>query len=261
MLMKQILLAMMAVAMLNVQTATAQNRVKNLYTETQTLKVEQMQDAATPVQMNRYLYAGYNTLCLPVTLSAEQLAATAKDIRVERLEAIRQEGSTLRLYFVDCTSEGIEAGVPYLLFSPTRQYLKVKNTDANLINPDIHVVCMDDGQGNRVTFSSSWNMRQKDGLYGIPAKQNVEILESVLVRTTGEQAFLPTRCGFSWEQQAPTAQTLEIVHASRADVTGIKDVKQNATNDNRYYDLNGRTTATPSQKGVYIHNGKQVVVK
>lgn len=259
--MKQILLAMMAVAMLNVQTATAQKRVKNLYTETQTLKVEQLQDTATPVQMNRYLYAGYNTLCLPVTLSAEQLAATAKDIRVERLEAIRQEGSTLRLYFVDCTSEGIEAGVPYLLFSPTRQYLKVKNTDANLINPDIHVVCMDDGQGNRVTFSSSWNMRQKDGLYGIPAKQNVEILESVLVRTTGEQAFLPTRCGFSWEQQAPTAQTLEIVHASRADVTGIKDVKQNATNDNRYYDLNGRTTSAPSQKGVYIHNGKQVVVK
>ena len=259
--MKQILLAMMAVAMLNVQTATAQKRVKNLYTETQTLKVEQLQDTATPVQMNRYLYAGYNTLCLPVTLSAEQLAATAKDIRVERLEAIRQEGSTLRLYFVDCTSEGIEAGVPYLLFSPTRQYLKVKNTDANLINPDIHVVRMDDGQGNRVTFSSSWNMRQKDGLYGIPAKQNVEILESVLVRTTGEQAFLPTRCGFSWEQQSPTAQTLEIVHASRADVTGINDVKQNATNDNRYYDLNGRTTATPSQKGVYIHNGKQVVVK
>ena len=259
--MKQILLAMMAVAMLNVQTATAQKRVKNLYTETQTLKMEQLQDTATPVQMNRYLYAGYNTLCLPVTLSAEQLAATAKDIRVERLEAIRQEGSTLRLYFVDCTSEGIEAGVPYLLFSPTRQYLKVKNTDANLINPDIHAVRMDDGQGNRVTFSSSWNMRQKDGLYGIPAKQNVEILESVLVRTTGEQAFLPTRCGFSWEQQAPTAQTLEIVHASRADVTGIKDVKQNATNDNRYYDLNGRTTSAPSQKGVYIHNGKQVVVK
>lgn len=257
--MKKILLAMMAVAMFN--TATAQNRVKNLYTETQTLKVEQLQDTATPVQMNRYLYAGYNTLCLPVTLNAEQLAATAKDIRVERLEAIRQEGSTLRLYFVDCTSEGIEAGVPYLIFSPTRQYLKVKNTDANLINTEIHAVRMDDGQGNRVTFSSSWNMRQKDGLYGIPAKQNVEILESVLVRTTGEQAFLPTRCGFSWEQQSSTAQTLEIVHTNRAGITGIKDVKQNATNDSRYYDLNGRTTSAPSQKGVYIHNGKQVVVK
>ena len=259
--MKQILLAMMAVAMLNVQTATAQKRVKNLYTETQTLKVEQMQDAATPVQMNRYLYAGYNTLCLPVTLNAEQLAATAKDIRVERLEAIRQEGSTLRLYFVDCTSEGIEAGVPYLLFSPTRQYLKVKNTDSNLINTDIHAVRMDDGQGNRVTFSSSWNKREKNGLYGIPAQQNVEILESVLIRTTDQQSFLPTRCGFNWEQQSPTAENLEIVHTNRAGITAIKDVKQNANDDNRYYDLNGRNTSKPSQKGIYIHSGKKVLVK
>ena len=259
--MKKILFAMTAAALLNVQSATAQNRVKNLYTETQTLKVEQMQDTATPVQINRYLYAGYNTLCLPVTLNAEQLAATAKDIRVERLEAIHQEGSTLQLLFVDCTSEGIQAGVPYLLFSPTRQYLKVKNTDTNIVSTDINAVRMDDGQGNRVTFSSSWNMRQKDGLYGIPAQQNVEILESVLVRTTGEQSFLPTRCGFSWEQQSPTAQALEIVHTNGAGITAIKDVKQNATNDNRYYDLNGRTTSSPSQKGIYIHNGKQVVVK
>ena len=257
--MKKILLAMMAVAMLNVQTATAQNRVKNLYTETQTLKVEQLQDTAMPVQMNRYLYAGYNTLCLPVTLSAEQLAATAKDIRVERLEAIRQEGSTLRLYFVDCTSEGIEAGVPYLLFSPTRQYLKVKNTDANLINTEIHAVRMDDGQGNQVSFASGWTSRQKNGLYGIPAKQDVEILESVLVRTTGEQAFLPTRCGFSWEQQSATAQKLEIVHMNAADITAIgQQLKANSNTDETIYDLNGRRVNAPV-KGLYIKGGKKIV--
>lgn len=261
MLMKQIVLAMMAAALFNVQTATAQKRVKTLYTETQTLKVEQIQDTETPVQVNRYLYAGYNTLCLPMTLNAEQLAATAKDIRVERLEAIRQEGSTLQLFFVDCTSEGIQAGVPYLIFSPTHQYLKARNTDASLINAEIHAVRMDDGQGNRVTFSSSWNKREKNGLYGIPAQQNVEILESVLIRTSGEQSFLPTRCGFSWEQQAPTAENLEIVHTNRAGITAIKDVKQNTNNDNRYYDLNGRNASQPSQKGIYIHSGKKVLVK
>ena len=52
--MKQIVLAMMAVALLNVQTAAAQKRVKNLYAETQTLKVEQILDTETPVQVNRY---------------------------------------------------------------------------------------------------------------------------------------------------------------------------------------------------------------
>jgi len=214
-----------------------------------------------PVQVNRYLFAGYNSICLPMTLSAEQLAATAKDIRVERLAAIRQEGATLQLLFVDCTNEGIEAGMPYLVFSPTRQYLRAKNTEANAIDTEIKTVRMDDGKGNQVSFSSSWTSRQKNGLYGIPAKQNVEILESVLVRTTEELSFLPTRCGFSWEQQSPTAEKLEIVHVNPADVTAIKDVKQKGTTDNRYYDLNGRNINKPSQKGVYIHEGKQVIVK
>ena len=138
--MKQIVLTMMALATICTQTATAQNRVKNLYTETQTLKVEQVQNLDMPTQVNRYLFAGYNTLCLPMTLSAEQLAATAKDIKVERLAAIRQEGTTVQLLFVDCTNEGIEAGMPYLIFSPTRQYLRAKNTDAYDIDTEVKTV-------------------------------------------------------------------------------------------------------------------------
>lgn len=256
--MKQIVLTMMALATFSAVTA---QKVKSLYTETQTLKVEQVQNTEMPVQVNRYLFAGYNSICLPMTLSDEQLAATAKDIRVERLAAIRQEGATLQLLFVDCTNEGIEAGMPYLIFSPMRQYLRAKNTEANAIDTEIKTVRMDDGKGNQVSFSSSWTSRQKNGLYGIPAKQNVEILESVLVRTTEELSFLPTRCGFSWEQQAPSAEKLEIVHVSPADVTAIKELKQKGTTDNRYYDLNGRNINKPSQKGVYIHEGKQVIVK
>lgn len=259
MLMKQIVFTMMALAMTCAQTATAQ-KVRNLYTETQSLKVEQVESTDNPVQVNRYLFAGYNTLCLPMTLSAEQFAATAKDVRIERLAAIRQVGTTVQLCFVDCTNEGIEAGVPYLIFSPTRQYLRAKNTEANAISSDIKTIRMDDGQGNQVSFASSWTSRQKNGLYGIPAKQNVEILESVLVRTTEELAFLPTRCGFSWEQQSATAQKLEIVHVNASDVTAIKDVKR-STSDSRYYDLNGRNISKPAQKGVYIHDGKQVIVK
>lgn len=257
--MKQIVLTMMALAMISTQTATAQNRVKNLYTETQTLKVEQVQDTDMPIQVNRYLFAGYNTLCLPMSLSAEQLAATAKDIKVERLAAIRQEGNTLQLLFVDCTHEGIEAGVPYLIFSPTRQYLRAKNTEANGIDTEVKTIRMTDNRGNQVSFASSWEKRQKNGLYGIPAKQNVEILNSVLVRTTEELSFLPTRCGFSWEQQAPSAEKLEIIHANMADVTAIDQqlkVKSN-TNEN-IYDLNGRRVNAPA-KGLYIQGGKKIV--
>lgn len=258
--MKQIVLTMMALAMICTQTATAQNKVKNLYTETQTLKVEQVQDTDMPIQVNRYLFAGYNTLCLPMSLSAEQLAATAKDIKVEKLAAIRQQGSTLQLLFVDCTNEGIEAGMPYLIFSPTRQYLRAKNTEANGIDTEIKTVRMTDNRGNQVSFASSWSKRQKNGLYGIPAQQKVEILESVLVRTTEELSILPTRCSFSWEEQTPTAENLEIVHASVADITAISQPKANSkqATANGYYDLNGRQVSAPA-KGIYIKDGKKVV--
>jgi len=259
--MKKIVLAMTAVAMMFAQNTTAQTRVKNVYTEASSFKVEQVQNTAQAVQMNRYLYAGYNTLCLPMSMNAAQLANTARDLRVERLEAIRQEGQVLCLYFVDCTAEGIEAGMPYLVYSPGTQYLRAKNTEADAVATDLKIVRMTDGQGNQVAFSSSWSIRQKDGLYGIPAKQNVTPLESVLVRTTADLAFLPTRCGFSWEQQSSTAESLEIRHISASEATAIRSLNgvDNAT-DGSAYDLNGRRI-NGNQHGLYIQNGRKVVIK
>ena len=44
------------------------------------------------------------------------------------------------------------------------------------------------------------------------------------------------------------------------DATGINDVKSVQKNDNRYYNLNGLEVAQPT-KGLYIVNGKKVVIK
>ena len=257
--MKQLVLTMTAALLMGSMSATAQNRVKNLYTETQQLKVEQVLNTEQPVQLSRYLMAGYNTLCLPLSMDAQQLAATAKGIRVECLEAIRQEGNVLSLYFVDCTDQGIEAGVPYLVFSPTAQYLRARNTEANAAGTELRTIRMSDGQGNQVAFGSSWELRTKEGLYGIPAKQNVAVLESVLIQTTSDQSFLPTRCGFNWEEQAPSATKLEIKHASQSDVTAIKGISRDQRNaDGEAYDLNGRRLSAPV-KGINIIGGKKVI--
>ena len=88
--MKHITLLLMAAATI-CTNAFAQNRAKNIYTSTTTLNLEVLQNQAQPVVLNRTLFAGYNTICLPMSLSAEQLQAAAKDVQVERLEAIRQE--------------------------------------------------------------------------------------------------------------------------------------------------------------------------
>jgi hypothetical protein len=256
--MKKTLLIMTVAALTCSLSATAQNRVKNIYTESRQLNVEQVQNTDQAIQLNRYLFAGYNTLCLPMTLSAEQLAQAARDVKVERLAGIRQQGTTVCLYFVECTAEGIEAGVPYLIFSPTAQYLRAKNTEADGIATEVKTIRMNDADGNQVSFGSSWQLRTKEGLYGIPAKQNVAVLESILVSTTADQSFLPTRCGFSWERRSSSAQQLEIVHAA-AGTTGIQSVTTGtAAADNTYYDLNGRRVTAPT-KGLYIKDGKKLI--
>lgn len=242
-------------------SAVAQNKVKNVYASSSKLNVEQLQNSSQPVQLNRYLFAGYNTLCLPMSLTASQLASVAKDLKIERLAGIRQEGTTLNLYFVDCTADGLQAGVPYLVYSPTSQYLRVKNSEALTVSDELQTIRMSDDLGNTVSFGSAWNTVEKAGRYGIPAQQNVTPLESVLIRTNADKTFLPTRCGFSWEEQAPSATRLFIQHAANmGEVTAILGVSQDKTATGTAYDLQGRR-AGKTAKGIRIQAGKKVVVK
>jgi len=270
MTMKHFVLTLAAFAVLGSQSAVAQNKVLNLSAETASLNVSQVADIDRPAQLSRYLFAGYNTLCLPMALTADQIEAAVPGAKIERLEAIAQDGDALCLYFADCTKQGVKAGQPYLIFSPKAQYLRVKNTDAASFCNEPAVVRKADGDGNQVTFSSGWTTRAKDGLYGIPAKQNVDVLESVLVRTTADQLFRPTRCGFNWEQQAPTAARLEIRHIGDiSDVDGLKAVNSGAAIVD-VYDLKGNIVLKQVKAGdakmqlpagVYIVGGEKVTVK
>ena len=222
-------------------TAFAQPKpLKFIYAHNSALNVQQLQ-SENPTQLNRILFAGYNTLCLPMTLTAEQLQQAAPDVQVERLAAIRQEGNTVNLYFLDCTAEGIQP------------------------------VTLSDEQGNRVTFASSWSQLNGDGRFGIPAKQDTEILQSVLVRTQPDQHFLPTRCGFIWEQQSTTATELQIKHVASLDCiqTSVQTLKaKNALVDvydtkgtliRRQVSINSATDNLPA--GIYVVGGEKVLVR
>ena len=45
------------------------------------------------------------------------------------------------------------------------------------------------------------------------------------------------------------------------DATGINTATISHAADNVWYDLNGRRVAKPTQKGIYIHGGKKVVIR
>ena len=141
--MKHFTLILMAVATICTQSF-AQTRVRNIYADVKSLNVELLQNTDQTVQLNRHLFAGYNTLCMPMSMSAEQVSNAASDVRVERFVGIGQEGNTLYLYFMDCTDEGIQAGYPYLVYSPKTQYFRVKNTEAASISTELKNLTLSD---------------------------------------------------------------------------------------------------------------------
>ncbi len=258
--MKKVLLTLMAVATM-CAPATAQNRVKNLYASQPNLDCSLVLNTEQTVQLSRYLMAGYNTLCLPMSVSAEQLQTAFEGVRIERLVGMQQEGASLVMYFLDCTEEGVTAGVPYLIFAPKTQYLRLKNTEALQLSDNLQTIRLSDPSGNTVSFGSSWETIRQDGLFGIPAQQNTPILESILIRTTTDKAFLPTRCGFNWERQANGASDLTIRHIKSLDeATGIRTLENGLTVEKEMYDLNGRRIGA-AKKGIVIENGRKVVIK
>ncbi|MCR4920200.1 MAG: T9SS type A sorting domain-containing protein [Bacteroidaceae bacterium] len=268
--MKKVTLMLLTAATMCTQVF-AQNKVKNLYTSMEKLNLSALEEKDFDVQLNRTLLAGYNTICLPYTLNASQLAASAKDVQVEKLVSVRQEGNTLYMYFLDCTKEGIKAGMPYLIYSPTTQMLRAKSSEADAISTELKSVSMSDGKGNRVTFGSSWESLRVDGRYGIPAQQEALILESVLIRTEGDKSFLPTRCGFTWDEQMPTATNLEIKHVTSlaGTETSIEKLQaQDAVVDvynvsgqivQKNVNVNKAMETLPS--GIYVIGGAKVAVK
>lgn len=256
--MKKVMFSLLAAALL-CAPAMAQSRMKYMSTMGNSLAVNELQ-MDKPAQVNRFLFAGYNTLCLPMTLSSEQLQAAATGVRLERLAAIRQEGDALCLYFIDCTDEGLLAGYPYLVFSPKMQNLVARTDNALAVSTDLQAVAMSDATGNSILFTGSWESVAGDAQrYGIPAKQDAEVLESVLLPTSADKNFLPTRCGIVWQQQAATANRLLIRHASADEATAINAIAAEG-NDASIFDLSGRRVRN-AQHGIYVIDGKKKAVK
>ena len=94
--MKHFVLTLIAATALCSQVS-AQSKVKSMSANTLKLDVEQLKNDGQQVRLSRHLFAGYNTLCLPMSMTADQLAEAAKDLKVERLVAIKQTGATLNL--------------------------------------------------------------------------------------------------------------------------------------------------------------------
>ena len=82
----------------------------------------------------------------------------------------------------------------------------------------------------------------------------------VWVRSAG--SIVANKCWLEFEKDAsPKVPSLAIGFGG-GETTGINTVNGKMESDGQYYDLNGRKlNAAPTQKGVYIINGKKAVIK
>lgn len=253
------ILAIVALALAAITPAQAQTTKElKLYTMGNTLAVEKITSQTSAVAISRYLFAGYNSICLPFDMTVEEVkAAAGDDVQLERMARVDNG----ELYFLDCTSEGIQAGKPYLIYVPTTKsvYFRTSNL-SNLQQAPIPVTM------GGVTMSGEWNKTTDEHLMGIPALQETDLLQAILIRTGGEKNFYPTRCSFATD----AAEVPVIKHVtSLEDQTSIQQLIDqdarvnvylpNGTLVQRNIRMSKAMSTLPS--GMYVTNGQKFIVK
>ena len=208
----------------------------------------------------------WNTLCLPFSMTAKQIAAsdlagaTIKELDNSKTGTSLDNGA-LTLKFKTVTA--IEAGKPYIV--------KWTTTGSNISNPVFNDVIISSTAAAEVE-SDDKNVKfvGQYSPFDITDANKNEILYVASGNKIGYSAKARTlkscRAHF-WvkpkDTNAPAVNSINIDFGDGEVVTGITTTNYtNSTNSDEWYTLDGRKLNTiPNAKGVYINNGKKVVVK
>lgn len=203
-----------------------------------------------------YKDGNWNTLCLPfdVDLISADCPLAGADVR-ELSNASFADG-VLELEF---TEEGsviaLEAGVPYIIKWAEDTDIFEPRFDGVTLSTELKDKTFDLGDGKSIIFK---------GTYGpVVFEEN----KSILLVGEGSTLYYPEAGAFTNAQRAYfQLEGLEVgtvesnaIGLRFGDATGINNVLTPAS-DATYYDLSGRRVAEPT-KGIYIVNGKKVVIK
>ncbi len=209
------------------------------------------------VTLTRTLKAGsWNTFVVPFGVDATKLAAlkALKGVTVKELSSASFDAGTLTLTFADATS--IEAGKPYLVKVTTDFDLSTNTFPGAIVNK------------TPVPFTSSAvDFIPTLGKTTIPAGETKEIL----FLASGNKLMNPTelpadmkgfRAYFQLKGDAVNAASFNL-DLGEGETTGIIAIGTDraASTDNATYTLDGRRISKATQKGVYIQNGKKVIIK
>lgn len=209
------------------------------------------------VTVIRTIQAGvWNTICLPFAMTEAQLkAAFGNDVQLCDFNSdngCTEDGGNFVINFTTCPlSDGITANWPTLI--------KTSNNVESFVVDNVNIAPEEspkvDYKSGKTTVASFIGTLKAGTT--IP-ENNLFLNDNKLYYSTGSTVIKGFRGYFYVKNFNPSANAPTFkVDGGTTRVEGLSVV----TDDGTIYNLNGQKVEAPAQKGVYIKNGKKVILK
>lgn len=205
---------------------------------------------------DRTLYkdGSWNTLCLPFSLTAEQVTNQLAPESLMTLQSSSFSNGTLTLNFVSATS--MEAGKPYIikwtgdspLESPTFTGVTIANATAHVNTDNVDFIGIYSPLNITAADNTKLYLSNDNTLYYPNAAMTIGAFRAYFQLKGITAGDLP--------------QSAIVLNFDAEGTTGLNSLTPALSQGEGVYTLDGRKlNAMPTQKGVYIVNGKKVVIK
>lgn len=194
------------------------------------------------------------TICLPFALTAEKVqTAFGANVKVGDFSGYTVSGSAIGVNFTTVTA--MAANHPYI----------IKVTDGAVNNPTFNGVDIVAGSpvNNKGTDATDENIKAMIGVYQETTLENnwLYIKDNRFKYSTGVSKVKPYRAYFRFRDFTDAMHSRSIIIVEDG-ATGIRLIDGAQADGGDWYDLSGRRlSGKPASKGVYIQNGKKVVIK
>lgn len=208
------------------------------------------------IKVHRTMKTGFNALIYPFSLTAEDLCCS-------RVGTVYHHKDSKKLYFVPKTQT--ESNVPYIIegFTPTVEgSTNVSNvyqefSGKRTVSTVDSVYAYSSAGADGVTFKGNYKEISGEGKWGLVTDTQSDW--QGFMRGGKTSKFKPFR-GYI-EGLSLSAGAIRLFMTDD-EITGIDNVESVTTTDNCWYSLDGRMlTDKPAKSGIYIKNGKKVIIK
>lgn len=211
------------------------------------------------ITLNRNLYSGWNTFCVPFALTQTQLEeAYGSGAVAKYLSGVTTDPEGATLHFTRETEGGIEANKAYLLYL-TRNVTEATFSGVTL-EPAGDCTTTVNASNGEYTFQGilkPTTLETDDTQYFLNNAGTNFVLPS-----NNTNAMKATRAYITVPAAGSgSAQGRHYSFDFNGTTTGIDNMNISGLEDGAWYTISGIRVNRPAAKGVYIHNGRKVIVK